>query len=98
MERTPPYHRIAGGEVAKLPTNLALLKGGALIGVDLRQFGEKEPAVAAANLAQLFVLAHEGALTVQIGACIPIDHFADAMRAAADRGQAGRVVLNVGAA
>src|SRR5690606_40080307 len=33
----------AGGEIPKLPTNLPLLKGAALVGVDIRQFGIHEP-------------------------------------------------------
>ena len=41
----------AGGAISRLPVNLALLKGAALVGVDLRQFGEHEPEQADANLA-----------------------------------------------
>ena len=39
-----------GSGIAKLPVNLALPKGASLIGVDVRQFGEYEPDVQAANM------------------------------------------------
>jgi len=85
----------AAGEIPRLPTNLALLKGASLHGVDLRQFAEKEPGTAAANLERLFSLAQSGALRPRIGASFPLTAFRDAMHAAADRNQTGRVVLLV---
>ena len=42
----------ASGEIPKLPTNLVLLKGAALLGVEVRLFGINEPETAAANCAR----------------------------------------------
>lgn len=63
----------AGGGIARLPVNLALLKGASLIGVDVRQFGEYEPATQAANMQALFALHAEGKLRPPIARIFPLD-------------------------
>lgn len=85
----------AAGDIARLPVNLALLKGGALIGVDMRQFGENEPETTAQNVREIFALHKRGVLEPKIGARSKFEDFRAAMNAAADRGQIGRVVLQV---
>jgi NADPH2:quinone reductase len=52
----------AGGEIPRIPTNLALLKGASLIGVDIRQFGIFEPELAAQNDIAIDRLAEQGLL------------------------------------
>ena len=84
----------ASGEIAKLPANLPLLKGGALVGVDIRQFGLYEPQVSANNIQRLFSLYAAGALKPIIGATFPLDQYVLAMKAVSE--VAGRVVLDVG--
>lgn len=86
----------AGGEIAKLPVNLALLKGAALIGVDIRQMGQIEPERASANLQALFTLYRDGHLRPAIAKTYRLDDFADAMEAAYSGLLAGRVVLLMG--
>jgi len=79
--------------MARLPTNLALLKGAELVGVDIRQFGEREPRVAAANLRALFELYAQGLLRPRIAEAYPLERFAEAMDAAAKGAAAGRIVV-----
>jgi NADPH2:quinone reductase len=85
----------AGGEIAKLPVNLALLKGASLIGVDVRQFGEYEPEAAAANIAALFGLFAAGHLRPPIAKTYPLAEFAAAMVEARSGETAGRIVLTM---
>jgi NADPH2:quinone reductase len=88
-------HLVIGfvGGIARIPANLPLLKGGDLVGVDIRQFGEKEPQRAAENIRVLFALFEVGKLGPRIAARYPLDHFAEAMRAAFEGQVAGRVVI-----
>jgi NADPH:quinone reductase len=84
----------AAGNIPALPTNLALLRGAALLGVDIRQFGLREAGLARANLASLFALHRAGKLKPLLRAHYPLEAFVDAMRAART-GDAGRVVLDI---
>ena len=90
-------HLVVGftGGATSLRTNLALLKGASLVGVDIRQFGQFEPDRAAANRAAIFALAGQGILKPAIARCYPIDDFAQAMSEAAAGTSAGRIVLTM---
>jgi NADPH2:quinone reductase len=79
--------------IAALKTNLPLLKGASLIGVDLRQFGLNQPELAAQNMAEVFALA--GVLRPAVAKTIPLEQFAAAMAAAATGSEAGRIVLTM---
>lgn len=81
--------------IAALRTNLPLLKGSSLVGVDIRQFGEFEPEKAEANRAEIFRLAAEGVLRPHIAGAYPLERFREAMTAAAEGAQAGRIVLTM---
>jgi NADPH2:quinone reductase len=85
----------AGGSIARLPVNLALLKGASLIGVDIRQFGEYEPELAAANVTALFDLYEAGHLHPPIAKTYPLDDFVAAMVEARSGETAGRIVLTM---
>jgi len=85
-----------GGGIPKLPTNLALLKGASLIGVDIRQFGIFEPELAAKNVDALFALQAAHNLRPYIGKSFPIEEYVDAMNLAASGECVGRVVLRMG--
>ena len=91
-------HLVIGfpGGIAALRTNLPLLKGASLVGVDIRQFGELLPDQSEAQRAELFRLAAIGALRPAIAARYPLDRFCEAMAAAAGGQSAGRVVLEMG--
>lgn len=79
-----------------LRTNLALIKGASLIGVDIRQFGEFEPDRAIANRDTIFALAEAGTLRPAIAKRYPLEQFAMAMNEAASGRSAGRIVLDIG--
>ena len=83
-----------GGPTA-LRSNLPLLKGASLVGVDIRQFGLFEPDRATANRAALFALAGQGVLKPAIARSYPIQAFAEAMAEAAAGSSAGRIVLTM---
>ena len=86
----------AGGPIPALPVNLALLKGAALIGVDLRQFANVfEPAAAQLGREHLFAAVQRGDLSPPVGARFPLEAFADAMRLAASREGFGKTVVTV---
>lgn len=91
-------HLIVGfpGGIANLRTNLALLKGASLIGVDLRQFGVNEPDAAEANMRGVFDLAAQGVLRPAIAKRYPLEQFKEAMNEAASGKAAGRIVLTMG--
>jgi NADPH2:quinone reductase len=85
----------ASGTIAKVPANLALLKGASMIGVDVRQFGEFEPEAATANVTALFDLYEAGHLHPPIGQTYPLDEFVTAMVEARAGETAGRIVLTM---
>lgn len=82
--------------IATLKTNLPLLKGASLIGVDIRQFGIFEPERSDANRDTIFALADEGKLRPAIARTYPLEQFRAAMTDAAAGKSAGRVVLVMG--
>jgi NADPH:quinone reductase len=91
-------HLIVGfpGGIASLRTNLPLLKGSSLIGVNLRQFGEVELQRAEANRDKVFALAAQGLFRPVVARSFSLERFAEAMAAAASGHDAGRIVLAVG--
>jgi NADPH2:quinone reductase len=90
-------HLVVGftGGIASFRTNLALLKGASLIGVDLRQYGVNEPQAAEANMRESFKLAEVGAIRPVIARSYPLDRFAEAMTEAEAGRTAGRIVLEM---
>ncbi len=90
-------HLVVGftGGMSAFRTNLALLKGASLVGVDLRQFGINEAERAAMNASEAFALAEAGVLRPAIAKTYPIKAFAEAMHDAASGNGAGRIVLTM---
>lgn len=80
---------------ARLPTNLPLLKGADLVGVDIRQFGLFEADLMAQNARDLDRLVEEGKLAPHIARTLPLERFAEAMNIVADGTEAGRVVIQI---
>ena len=85
----------AGGNIAKLPANLALLKGAAMIGVNVRSFDELEPEVARQNIRNLFSFYDLGKIKPAIARTFPLDDFVEAMTLARRGQPAGRIVLKI---
>ena len=90
-------HLIVGfpGGIASLRTNLPLLKGASLIGVNLRQFGEVDLQRADANREKVFALATQGLFRPVVAQSFPLERFAEAMAAAASGDGAGRIVIAI---
>jgi NADPH2:quinone reductase len=91
-------HLIVGfpGGIASLRTNLPLLKGASLIGVNLRQFGEVELPRAEANRDKVFALAAQGLFRPVVAQSFSLERFDEAMAAAASGHDAGRIVIAIG--
>ena len=83
----------AGGQIGTLKTNLAIVKGAALIGVDFRQAGERDPARAAALREQVVALYARGEIQPVVHSVLPVGHFAEAAALTQDRATIGRVVF-----
>ncbi len=79
--------------IAKLPTNLPLLKCASLVGVQMLGQSINRPAEADANRRRTLEIGATGALVPAIAARYPIEDYAIAMQAAFDGKAAGRIVL-----
>lgn len=84
-----------GGPIPRLPANLPLLKGAALVGVDVRQFTLKEPEREQANRTLIARWCAEG-LRPPVGTTFDFDDFRAAMAAAAQGTSLGKVVVRIG--
>lgn len=85
----------AGGGIPAIPTNLALVKGSRLVGVNFGQFTQREPAAMQANMQRLRLMWSAGELKSPPIEVYPFERFADAMEAAASRNTVGRTVLQL---
>ena len=84
-----------GGPIPALPANLTLLKGAALMGVDVRQFQLFEPAKARAAMATLLDWVEEGRITPRVGQSFAFADFDEAMSAALSGKAQGKIVLRI---
>ncbi len=85
----------ASGRIPELPVNLALLKGGSVVGVFWGSFAEREPAANHRNFAQLAEWMSTGEIRPHISMTAPLEQAATALQALADRRATGKVVLEV---
>jgi len=83
----------AAGEIPKIPLNLTLLKGCALVGVFWGSFMRKEPAAAGKNHSQLMTWLAQGKLKPLISAVYPLPEASRALKDLMDRKVTGKVVL-----
>ncbi|MEG2941296.1 MAG: NADPH:quinone oxidoreductase family protein [Thermomonas sp.] len=83
----------AAGGIPKLPTNLLLLKGSALVGVFWGEFVRREPEANAANTRQLLAWLREGALHPLISQRYPLARAPKALQALLDRRAIGKLVI-----
>jgi NADPH:quinone reductase len=87
----------AAGDIPKLPLNLALLKGAALVGVFWGDFTRREPQAFAESARQLGRWYREGRLKPHVSATFPLARTAEAMNLLASRQAKGKVVIRIGA-
>ncbi|WP_371318052.1 NADPH:quinone oxidoreductase family protein [Pseudomonas sp. PDM31] len=85
----------AGGGIPALPTNLALLKGAALLGVDIRQFALREPEKAADAREQLARWVDDGTLQPAAGVVYALNDFQSALASTFNRQRIGKTILTV---
>lgn len=85
----------AGGPFPKLPVNLPLMKGGALTGVDVRQFLLYEGLRAKEHLETLLDWVDQGKLKPPVGPRFPFDDFKAAMQFAMEGKAMGKTVIEV---
>lgn len=84
----------AGGSIGSLRGNLAIVKGAALVGVDLRQFREREPDAMARLLADVAALHASGQVRPRIAARFGLAQVQQALDLAGARTTTGRVLLD----
>ena len=83
----------AGGEIPKIPLNLALLKGCSIVGVFWGGFTKAEPERNAANNAELMQLFVAGKVKPHIHATYPLEQVADALNEVTSKRVSGKVVM-----
>jgi NADPH2:quinone reductase len=83
----------AGGEIPRVPLNLPLLKGCAIVGVFCSDFARREPAHYRENIDQLLDWVATGKLTPLIGGRYPLARAVDALQALLQREITGKGVI-----
>ncbi len=83
----------AAGEIPRLPFNLPLIKGAAIIGVIYGIFAEKEPQASRQNIAELLDLYSQGLLRPVVDSHFALDDAPTAIRRLMDRKAQGKLVL-----
>ena len=84
-----------GGPIPRLPINLSLMKGAALVGVDVRQFLLFEEEKAHAHLAEMLTWVADGKLSPPIGRRFDFSDFAEAMQFALSGSGLGKTVIEL---
>ncbi|HEX5278104.1 MAG TPA: NADPH:quinone oxidoreductase family protein, partial [Fluviicoccus sp.] len=85
----------AAGDIPKIPLNLPLLKGCAVLGVFWGDFARRQPKDNMANMMQLFGWLAQGQLKPHISAEYPLEQAAQALNDLLQRKATGKVVLVV---
>jgi NADPH2:quinone reductase len=85
----------AGGEIPRIPLNLALLKGCSIVGVFWGSFAGREPDVQRSNAAELWEHFEAGRLKPVVGEVHEMTDFASAFESLATRRARGKVVVRI---
>ena len=85
----------AGGDIPRIPLNLVLLKGCAVLGFEFRSFVQHLPEEAARNEAELIGLLAEGLVRPHIGARYRLDDAVSALLCVAEGRAVGKVVIEI---
>jgi NADPH2:quinone reductase len=85
----------AAGDIPKIPLNLTLLKGCAIVGVYWGEFTRREPQRFLAAMDKLGRWFGEGKLKPHVSQTFPLERTADALMLMADRKVKGKVVITV---
>jgi NADPH:quinone reductase len=85
----------AAGEIPRIPLNLTLLKGCAIVGVFWGDFARREPDRFAESITQLGRWFSEGRLAPHVTATFPLERAPDALALMANRQVKGKVVITL---
>ncbi|TVP45546.1 MAG: Zn-dependent oxidoreductase [Mongoliibacter sp.] len=85
----------AAGDIPKLPFNLALLKGCAVMGVFWGRFSSEEPKESQQNLMELVGMIQSGKIQQHIYKTYPLKEAPQALQEMMDRKVVGKAVVNV---
>ena len=85
----------AAGEIPRLPLNLALLKGAAVVGVFWGDFARREPERLAQSVQQLGRWYEEGKLRPHVSSTFALAQAPEALKLMAERRVTGKVVLRI---
>jgi NADPH2:quinone reductase len=85
----------AAGEIPKVPLNLPLLKGCAIVGVFWGDFLRREPEAFAASVAQLGRWYADGKLKPHVSATFPLERAVEAFNLLSGRKAIGKVLLTM---
>ena len=83
----------AGGEIPKIPLNLALLKGCSIVGVFWGDFLRREPANSERDVHELVALYRAGRIRPLVSARYALEQTADALNALKERKVQGKVIV-----
>jgi len=83
----------AGGEIPKIPLNLALLKGCSIVGVFWGDFLRREPANGELDVHELVTLYRTGRIRPLVSARYALEQTADALNALKERKVQGKVIV-----
>jgi NADPH2:quinone reductase len=83
----------AGGEIPKIPLNLPLLKGCAIMGVFWGRFTTEEPALSMKNIQDLGGLALKGKISPHVYKLYPLEKAVDSLNDLMNRKVAGKAVV-----
>ncbi len=83
----------AAGDIPRIPLNLVLLKGMVIMGFEMRTFGDRRPADAARDEAELMELLVSGRIDPYVCDIYPLEQAAAALRQVADRRATGKVLV-----
>jgi NADPH2:quinone reductase len=83
----------AAGEIPRIPLNLVLLRGCAILGVYWGDFVKREPAAHHENMAKIFDRAAQKVISVHVHAVLPLEKIAEALNMLRDRKVQGKIVL-----
>lgn len=83
----------AAGDIPKLPLNLTLLKGCAVLGVYFGDWVRREPEAFRAAIGELARWAADGKLSCHVDRAFPLAETAQALKALTDRTAMGKIVV-----
>ena len=85
----------AAGDIPKIPLNLVLLKGCALVGVFWGRFSGEEPEQNVQNIRELTELFESGKLSPLVTEVYPLEQYEDAYNCMIERRARGKVIMTM---